>query len=314
MAQLQVRRSGEVLRMLPLEMRLLSLGRTPDNGLPLRDSKVAIRHAEISNEGGAFMLTNLAGEAYLTYVNGQRLAANQPHRLEHGDEFQIGPFAVTFLQTDQPADLPAEPAGRVQVQGELLAAPSRPALPRFPTPVPARNDPALYSQYLPPLFQESEFLSRYLKIFQTIWEPLQTRQDHLDVHFDPRLCPPEILNWMAEWLGVPLESHWPEARQRAWMQEAVTLYRWRGTRYGLTRALETVFGISPLLKEDTARPHTLEIEVLDSLDGDDSASHEAITEFIFRHSPAHTRVEVRFVTSAPEGAGKSRNNTRSGTP
>lgn len=298
MAQLQLRRGGEVLRMLPLEMRLLSIGRTPDNGLPLRDSKVAIRHAEISNENGVFLLTNLAGETNLTYVNGQRLAPHQPYRLEHGDEVQIGPFTIAFLHIDQPAAAPPARTGHVLVQGELNATPARPAIPTYPSPIPNKSDAAMYSQFLPPLFQESEFLSRYLKIFQTIWEPLQTRQDHLDVHFDPRLSPPQILGWMSEWLGVPFESHWPEARQRAWMQEAVTSYRWRGTRYGLTRGLETVFGLSPVLKEDSGRPHTLEIEVLDSLDGEDSASREAITAFIYRHSPAHTYVEVKFISES----------------
>ena len=253
------------------------------------------------------MLTTLVGETHPTYVNGQRLAANQPHRLEHGDEVQLGPFTITFLQLDQPAPLTA-PNGHVLAQGELQALPARPALAAYPPPVPFRNDPALYSSYLPPLFQESEFLSRYLKIFQTIWEPLQTRQDHIDAHFDPRLCPPEVLKWMSVWLGVPLEDHWPEARKRAWVQEVVGLYRWRGTRYGLTRGLETVFGVSPVLKEDSARPHTLEVELLDSLDGEDSASREAITDFIFKHAPAHTYVEVKFV--APEENSEKRRTSK----
>ncbi|AWT37739.1 phage tail protein [Deinococcus arenae] len=296
-ASLQVRRGGEVQRVLPLA-RALSIGRTPDNGLPLRDPTVAIRHAEIGAEGGALLLTHLAGGEHVTFVNGHRLAPNQPRRLDSGDEIQIGPFTLAFLTDTQPAGPPPPPVGRVREQGDLAARPARAPLPTFPPETPPRGTLALYTEYLPPFFQESEFLSRYLKIFEAIWEPLQRRQDSVDMIFDPRVAPPRVLAWMAAWLGVPLDPHWPEARQRAWLREAVTLYRWRGTRYGLSRALETVYGLSPVLREDSAQPHTLTVRLLDPPDGDDTASREAVTAFIHAHTPAHTRVEVEWV-SAP---------------
>ncbi|GGR92880.1 hypothetical protein GCM10008960_19830 [Deinococcus sedimenti] len=228
-------------------------------------------------------------------MNGHRLAPNEPRRLEPGDEIQIGPFTLAFL-TAAPEDRPAPtPAGRVREQGDLAARPARAPLPTFPPETPARGTLALYTEYLPPFFQESEFLSRYLKIFEAIWEPLQRRQDSVDMIFDPRVAPPRVLAWMAAWLGVPLDPHWPEARQRAWLREAVTLYRWRGTRYGLSRALETVYGLSPVLREDSAQPHTLIVRLLDPPDGDDTASREAVTAFIHAHAPAHTRVDVEWV-------------------
>lgn len=313
MAQLHVRQRGEVLRVLPLEMRHLSIGRTPDNGLPLREASVAVRHAEITAENGVLLLTALAGDQALTYVNGQRLAAHQPWRLEHGDEIQIGPFTVAFLTDGQAVRSAEEPARPMVVQGQLDAQPAPPPFATYPAPMPARNSPALYTQFLPPLFQESEFLSRYLKIFEVIWEPMQVRQDHLEAHFDARLAPPQILPWMAQWLGVPLDPHWPEARQRAWMREAVFLYRWRGTRYGLTRALETVFGLTPVLREDPEQPHTLEVLLLDSLDGPDTASREAVADFVRQHAPAHTRVTVTF-TEAPGAPLKIPVKDQTGTP
>ncbi|MBZ9713606.1 FHA domain-containing protein [Deinococcus multiflagellatus] len=302
MAQLQVRVRGEVLRVLTLS-RQLSIGRTPDNGLPLRDPSVAIRHAEITAEVGALLLTDLTGGEGVTFVNGHRLSPNQPHRLEQGDEIQIGPFTLAFLADPSVTAEAARPAGRVDVQGELAARPARPPLPTFTAERPPHDGLALYTEFLPPFFQESEFLGRYLKIFEAMWEPLQRRQDSIELHFDPRVAPPQVLGWMAGWLGLPLDPHWPEGRQRAWMREAVTLYRWRGTRYGLSRALETVYGLTPVLREDTAQPHTLTVQLLDSPDGEDTASREAITQFIFTHAPAHVRVTVEFVeapaTAAP---------------
>lgn len=302
MPQLQVRRSGEVLRAISLEMRLLSLGRTPDNGLPLRAPEVAIRHAEINAEDGAHLLTTLAGEQYPTYVNGQKLIANQPHRLEQGDEVQIGPFVISYLIQDQKVE-PARAAPSFSYT-ELKTHPAKPPLPTYTAPLPPKYSRALYTEFLPPFFQESELLGRYLKIFQSIWEPIQQRQDHIEAHFDTHLAPPQVLAWLAHWLAIPLKSNWPEARQRAWMREAVNLYRWRGTRYGLSRSLETVFGITPILKEDATRPYTLQVILLDSPDGEDSASREAITEFIQQHIPAHTLAQVEFV-SRPDASEES---------
>lgn len=300
MPQLQVRQRGEVLRSLNLG-RQLSIGRTPDNGLPLRDPSVAVRHAEISVEGGALLLTDLAGSETGTFVNGHRLTPHQPHRLEHGDEIQIGPFTVAFLNEATPA--PAPPAaGRRDVQGELAARPARPPLPTYPAPRPPATGPAMYTSFLPPFYQESEFLGRFLKVLESIWEPMQRRQDSVDLHFDPRVAPPPVLGWTAQWLGIPLDPHWPEARQRAWLREAVTLYRWRGTRYGLTRALETVYGLTPVLREDSAEPHTLRVTLLDSLDGEDTAGREAVTAFVYAHSPAHTRVIVEWADPPPAPA------------
>lgn len=297
MPQLQVRQRGEVLRSLNLG-RQLSIGRTPDNGLPLRDPSVAVRHAEISVEGGALLLTDLAGSETGTFVNGHRLTPHQPHRLEHGDEIQIGPFTVAFLNDATPA--PAPPAaGRRDVQGELAARPARPPLPTYPAPLPPAAGPAMYTSFLPPFYQESEFLARFLKVLEGIWEPLQRRQDSVDLHFDPRVAPPPVLGWTAQWLGIPLDPHWPEARQRAWLREAVTLYRWRGTRYGLTRALETVYGLTPVLREDSAEPHTLRVTLLDSLDGEDTAGREAVTAFVYAHAPAHARVIVEWADPLP---------------
>ncbi|MVN85672.1 FHA domain-containing protein [Deinococcus sp. HMF7620] len=298
MAQLQVRQRGEVLRVVVLS-RQLSIGRTPDNGLPLRDPSVAIRHAEITAESGALLLTDLTGGEAVTFVNGHRLAPNQPHRLEQGDEIQIGPFTLSFLADVTAAVTPTPSSGRVDVQGELRARPARSPLPTFPAEQPPRDGAALYTEFLPPFFQESEFLGRYLKIFEALWEPMQRRQDSIELHFDPRVAPPQVLGWMAGWLGIPLDPHWPEGRQRAWLREAITLYRWRGTRYGLTRALETVYGLTPVLREDTAQPHTLTLQLLDSPDGEDTASREAITQFIFMHAPAHVRVTVEFVEPSP---------------
>lgn len=128
-----------MLRVLPLA-RALSIGRTPDNGLPLRDPSVAIRHAEISAEGGALLLTHLAGGEHVTFVNGHRLAPNEPRRLEPGDEIQIGPFTLAFL-TAAPETRPAPaPPDACANRGPRL-----PARPRAAAHLPAGSPGARHA-------------------------------------------------------------------------------------------------------------------------------------------------------------------------
>ena len=100
------------------------------------------------------------------------------------------------------------------------------ARPRFPVPLP----PSLRSQYLrhlpslfddptvdiaralgeplrrpngevmqrpngEPLRKNQDFLARMLLVFESLWEPLEQRQDHIAMYFDPRTCPAELLSW-----------------------------------------------------------------------------------------------------------------------
>ena len=69
-------------------------------------------------------------------------------------------------------------------------------------------------------------------MFQAIWEPLEHRQDHMDMFFDPKTYPAPFLQSLGvNVIGQAVE----EGRLRSLVGEAVDLYRCRGTRYGLTR-------------------------------------------------------------------------------
>ena len=81
-----------------------------------------------------------------------------------------------------------------------------------------------------------------LLIFEAIWEPLEQRQEHIAMYFSPSTSPARMLAWIAEWLNLELDPHWPERRRRELLREAMQLYWWRGTRYGLTRMLEVCTG------------------------------------------------------------------------
>lgn len=102
-----------------------------------------------------------------------------------------------------------------------------------------------YTDFLPPVFQHNDFAGRFLGVFESIWEPLEQRQDHIALYFDPRACPSTWLAWLGEWLGVRINPQWPEAVQRAVLAEVARSYRLRGTRLFLTRVLRAATGVTP---------------------------------------------------------------------
>jgi phage tail-like protein len=63
------------------------------------------------------------------------------------------------------------------------------------------------------------------------------------------MTPPELLPWLASWLGLALDERWPEDQRRALILAAVDLYQWRGTRRGLSEFLRLYTGLTPEIVE-----------------------------------------------------------------
>ncbi len=71
----------------------MTVGRRPDSDVFLDDVTVSRDHALIVRRNGAFWLDDL-GSLNGTYVNRRRIDS---HRLEDGDELQIGKYKLSFL-------------------------------------------------------------------------------------------------------------------------------------------------------------------------------------------------------------------------
>jgi FHA domain-containing protein len=71
----------------------LTIGRRPDSDVFLDDVTVSRDHALIVRRNGGYWLDDL-GSLNGTYVNRRRIDS---HRLEDGDELQVGKYKLTFL-------------------------------------------------------------------------------------------------------------------------------------------------------------------------------------------------------------------------
>ena len=311
--RLIIQRGETVVQTAPLDRPVLTIGRTPDNDVTLADTLVSRHHAEVRLEPQGATITDLRSSNG-SFVDGVRLPPDQPRLLAHGARIQIGPFLLTYqvgpaekkngsaaVSSEEVAALaPVEPSIEPPVLRPVEAMQPVRALPRtldgaprptLPAPV-ADGLASLYVESLPVIYADNDFLGRFLLLFQNVWEPLEQRQDHIELYFDPRTCPASFLPWLASWLDLSFNQHWPETRRRRLLAEAIDLYRWRGTRYGLVRMIEVCTGITPDVTDNPAQPFVFDVKITLPKDGD--IDKNLIEELIQAHKPAHAgyRLEV----------------------
>ena len=114
------------------------------------------------------------------------------------------------------------------------------------TPLSLRSS---YLKYLPAIYSESDFMGRFLMIFEDVLGPVEEMLENLAYYFSPGLAAEELLPWLASWLDLLLDETWPLERRRDLIKGAVELYRWRGTKKGLRDYLRTYTGVEPLITE-----------------------------------------------------------------
>jgi hypothetical protein len=84
---------GRVGQSFPLHGERVTIGRSPDAEVFLDDVTVSRDHAVLVRRSGAWFLDD-SGSLNGTYVNRRRI---ESHRLEDGDELQIGKYKLTYL-------------------------------------------------------------------------------------------------------------------------------------------------------------------------------------------------------------------------
>jgi pSer/pThr/pTyr-binding forkhead associated (FHA) protein len=83
---------GRVGESFPVDGQRMSIGRRPDSEVFLDDITVSRDHALLINRGEQWYLDD-CGSLNGTYVNRSRI---ESHRLEDGDEVQIGKYKLSF--------------------------------------------------------------------------------------------------------------------------------------------------------------------------------------------------------------------------
>ncbi|MGK7947818.1 MAG: phage tail protein [Xenococcaceae cyanobacterium] len=102
---------------------------------------------------------------------------------------------------------------------------------------------SLYLNFLPSIYREVDLIGRLMKVFEQAFEPTVDAFEAMWAYLDPLTAPEALLPFLAHWVGWELLSTIPIDRQRYLIRNAVSIYRWRGTKKGLRFYLHLYTGL-----------------------------------------------------------------------
>jgi len=157
-------------------------------------------------------------------------------------------------------------------------------------------------------------MERFLLIFDSILNPIINNIDNSAFYFDPGLTPKSILPWLASWVDLYLDPTWSLQQHRELVKKAAELYRWRGTRLGLSEYLTIYTGVTPeiiefvpgmilgtktMLGENTVLGSSgsgHHFEVVIEANAENVFDIKTVRNIIDSQKPAHTQYTLRVTT------------------
>jgi phage tail-like protein len=289
---------------------ITTIGRDADNSIQLDDRTVSRHHARLECISGECDITDLESSNG-TSVNKVKISPKTPVPLKHQDRIGLGPnFEMILEQTEViedeiPSEEPEQPPIEEPVpppEIKVPVPPPPPVLPTTPLPPPDGKDdlfpPGLSIQsrrllkYLPGIYH-TDFMARFLGIFEAILTPVEWTIDHFDLFLSPRTAPEAFLPWLANWYEAEFDKTWNVSQRRQFLEEAWLIYSRRGTKWSLSRVLEIYTGQAPHIDDlaEDLRPHAFRV-TLPLNEGD--VNRSSITALIDYYKPAHTDYELIF--------------------
>lgn len=298
-----------------------TVGRQTGNDLQLDHPLVSRRHATVVNEAGVCQIVDV-GSSNGTTVDGQQIEPNTPAPLAPGATVKIGPFEMTYgqqpvvaeVEEEAPAVPPTSP-GELEAIAEVAAeaaaeeAAAGEAGAEEPPPPPSDGEgppagedgfipPGLsrhsrrYLDYLPGIYH-TDFMSRFLALFESILVPIEWNVDNFDLYLSPKTAPVDFLPWLANWFELVFDDTWSEAQRRTLLAEAHQLYARRGTRWALRRILEIYLDCALEIDDQDPEldPFTFAVNISLRETEVDASLVERIVDM---NKPAHTAYKLRF--------------------
>jgi phage tail-like protein len=96
---------------------------------------------------------------------------------------------------------------------------------------------------LPRAMAADPVLRGMVSAFEEVADTVKSRLDSIEHQVDAGLAAPEMLQFLASWLGLVLEPTEPAPQRRALVRQVGRLLGWRGTRHGVEGLLEAATGV-----------------------------------------------------------------------
>jgi phage tail-like protein len=100
-----------------------------------------------------------------------------------------------------------------------------------------------YTTFLPTVYQEVDYIHRFIKIFEQAFDPVVNSFTSMWAHLDPLTAPQALLPFLAHWVDWSIDAQIDLTHQRRLIRRAVEIYRCRGTRKGLRFYLHLYTGL-----------------------------------------------------------------------
>jgi phage tail-like protein len=284
------------------------IGRQPGSDLLLADNLVSRSHARLVRSEGGCLLIDL-GSANKTFVNDNKLEPQVATPIAPGDTIRIGPYQLRLeiiplpdvlaeLAPTPMIELPPELAGMGEEKGDGNGKAEE--FPPLPLPPPAAPQHVSFSpvplgltvesqrliNYLPDIY-DTDFMKRFLGIFESIQVPIEWVIDNFDLYLNPATAPKDFLPWLENWFQLSQGSDWALEQRRTFLQEAHKIFAWRGTRWALSRVLEIYTGVTPEIDDSSEKlePFTFLVRIPATRQPLKRAQIEALIE---ANKPAYT--------------------------
>ena len=112
----------------------------------------------------------------------------------------------------------------------------RGTVPGLPSPLPLADT-------LPGLLRTDRFAESLCASFDEVLAPVLLSLDGFPAYLDLRTAPEDMVEWLAQWLGMSVDPNAALASQRELLQSAGELHARRGTRRGLELAVQAELGV-----------------------------------------------------------------------
>ncbi|BED91578.1 MAG: hypothetical protein CfP315_0077 [Candidatus Improbicoccus pseudotrichonymphae] len=134
-----------------------------------------------------------------------------------------------------------------------------------------------FIEYLPEIYQrsgEDSFFSRFIAIFQSMYDDLDDKIDFIPANFEPLNNSYDFLKWISRWLGIRDVDVWREDKLRDMVSNAIEIFKTKGTIKSIKLMVEKFIGVEPIVIEQFKVTenefYVREKKIIDSLFGDNS--------------------------------------------
>ncbi len=195
-----------------------------------------------------------------------------------------------------------------RAQGE----PSAPPYPPLRGLVDGLPSPRPIGKEVPSAFQEDDFCQRMVTAFDDALAPIFNVLDCFDSYLDARLTPPDFLDWLGSWVGVDIDETWSLERRRKLVEQAVVLYRIRGTAAGLAAHIRLYCGVTPEIVDnggcswsqtaDSPIPGSPEprLKVRLPVDDPEAVRRTTVSRIVDAARPAHIPYELEILVGGKQ--------------